>query len=66
MLGLFDWTPKFVRRYADLKAVVAEAAAGYARDVRGRLFPAAAETYALKRAAEPKQRPRVEGGCGEG
>lgn len=47
MLGLFDWTPKFVRRYADMKALVSEAAAGYAADVRARRFPAAAETYAL-------------------
>ncbi len=45
MLGLFDWTPKFVRRYADLKTVVAEAARAYAEDVRARRFPAAAETY---------------------
>ena len=27
LLGLFDWTPKFVRRYADLKAVIDKAAA---------------------------------------
>lgn len=45
MLGLFDWSPKFVRRYADLKSVVAEAARSYAADVRARRFPAAAETY---------------------
>jgi 3-methyl-2-oxobutanoate hydroxymethyltransferase len=47
MLGLFDWTPKFVRRYADLKGAIDKAAAGYAADVRARRFPAAAETYAL-------------------
>ncbi|MBU6374333.1 MAG: 3-methyl-2-oxobutanoate hydroxymethyltransferase [Alphaproteobacteria bacterium] len=47
MLGLFDWTPKFVRRYADLRTAVSTAAAGYAADVRARTFPAAAETYAL-------------------
>ncbi len=45
MLGLFDWTPKFVRRYADLKGVVAQAAAAYADDVRARRFPGPAETY---------------------
>ena len=48
LLGLFDWTPKFVRRYADLKSVISAAAAEYAADVRARRFPAAAETYALK------------------
>jgi 3-methyl-2-oxobutanoate hydroxymethyltransferase len=47
MLGLFDWTPKFVRRYADLKRLVGDAAAAYAGDVRAGRFPAAAETYAL-------------------
>jgi 3-methyl-2-oxobutanoate hydroxymethyltransferase len=47
LLGLFEWTPKFVRRYADLKTVVDRAAAAYAADVRARRFPAAAETYSL-------------------
>jgi 3-methyl-2-oxobutanoate hydroxymethyltransferase len=45
MLGLFDWTPKFVRRYADLRTEIADAARAYADDVRARRFPAAAETY---------------------
>lgn len=40
MLGLFaDFTPKFVRRYADLGPQVMEAAAAYARDVKARRFP---------------------------
>ena len=45
MLGLFDWTPKFVRRYADLRGEITKAAQSYAADVRARSFPAAAETY---------------------
>ncbi|HEY7851778.1 MAG TPA: 3-methyl-2-oxobutanoate hydroxymethyltransferase, partial [Caulobacteraceae bacterium] len=45
MLGLFDWTPKFVRRYADLRGEIARAVRDYARDVRAGAFPAAAETY---------------------
>lgn len=45
MLGLFDWTPKFVRRYADLRGEIDRAAGAYAADVRTRRFPAAAETY---------------------
>ena len=45
MLGLFDWTPKFVRRYADLKTGIAAAAKAYADDVRARTFPGDAETY---------------------
>jgi 3-methyl-2-oxobutanoate hydroxymethyltransferase len=45
MLGLFDWTPKFVRRYADLRGEIATAVRSYAADVRARAFPGAAETY---------------------
>jgi 3-methyl-2-oxobutanoate hydroxymethyltransferase len=45
MLGLFDWTPKFVRRYAALREEIGRAVAAYADDVRNRSFPAAAETY---------------------
>lgn len=48
MLGLFDWTPKFVRRYAQLAGVVEEAVAAYAADVKTRAFPADAETYSFK------------------
>ena len=51
MLGMFEWTPKFVRRYAGLRAGIAEAARAYAEDVRARRFPAEAETYFAKRAA---------------
>jgi 3-methyl-2-oxobutanoate hydroxymethyltransferase len=45
MLGLFDWTPKFVRRYGDVKGEIQQAVRAYADDVRARRFPAAAETY---------------------
>jgi 3-methyl-2-oxobutanoate hydroxymethyltransferase len=60
MLGLFDWTPKFVRRYGDLKREIDKAAATYAADVRARRFPAAAETYALAPGGKPQRR-RVAG-----
>lgn len=59
MLGRFDWTPKFVRRYADLRGEIDRAAATYAADVKARRFPAASETYALK-----KPRVDVEGDRG--
>jgi 3-methyl-2-oxobutanoate hydroxymethyltransferase len=49
MLGMFDWTPKFVRKYATLNSVIGEAVSQYATDVRARTFPAQAETYMLKR-----------------
>jgi 3-methyl-2-oxobutanoate hydroxymethyltransferase len=40
VLGLFGaFTPKFVKRYADLAGAVDEAAARYAADVRARAFP---------------------------
>nr|WP_238319302.1 3-methyl-2-oxobutanoate hydroxymethyltransferase [Parvularcula oceani] len=51
MLGLFEWTPKFVRRYADLRADIEDAARRYAEDVRARRFPSDAETYRLRRPA---------------
>jgi 3-methyl-2-oxobutanoate hydroxymethyltransferase len=45
MLGLFDWTPKFVRRYADVRREISQAVAAYAADVRHRRFPGPAEVY---------------------
>jgi 3-methyl-2-oxobutanoate hydroxymethyltransferase len=50
MLGLFDWTPRFVRRYADLRGEIGRAAADYAADVKARTFPCEAETYFSKKA----------------
>ena len=49
MLGLFDWTPKFVRRFADLRGEIAEAGAKYAAEVKARTFPGEAETYFAKK-----------------
>ena len=34
MLGMFEWTPRFVRRYGALRDVISSAAAAYAGDVR--------------------------------
>jgi 3-methyl-2-oxobutanoate hydroxymethyltransferase len=46
LVGLDDrMTPKFVRRYADLKADAALAVARFADDVRNGTFPSSAETY---------------------
>ncbi|KVO61384.1 3-methyl-2-oxobutanoate hydroxymethyltransferase [Burkholderia stagnalis] len=40
MIGGFDaYTPRFVRRYADVNAVMREAIARYAHDVRSNAFP---------------------------
>jgi len=48
VLGLEDRiTPKFVRRYADLKAAGVDAIARFAADVRTGAFPSDAESYHL-------------------
>lgn len=49
MLGLFDWTPRFVKRYADLKGAISEGAKAYADDVRARRFPGPNEVYMAKK-----------------
>jgi 3-methyl-2-oxobutanoate hydroxymethyltransferase len=51
LLGLFDWTPRFVRRYADLRGEIGRAVRAYAEDVRARRFPAEAETYFARKSA---------------
>jgi len=48
MLGLFDWTPKFVRRYGNMRELVSAAVASYAADVRAGRFPGQAEVYQLR------------------
>ncbi len=48
MLGLFERTPRFVKRYDDLAARIGEAAASYAAEVRSRAFPTAEHTYRPK------------------
>lgn len=47
MLGLFDWSPRFVKRYAALGPIIANAVAEYAADVRARRFPTDKETYKM-------------------
>ena len=48
MLGLFERTPRFVKRYADMAGFVTEAAAAYAADVRARTFPTDDQIYKPK------------------
>jgi 3-methyl-2-oxobutanoate hydroxymethyltransferase len=46
MLGLFqDFTPKFVKRYADLKGVITTAVKDFAREVREEKFPGEEHTF---------------------
>ena len=48
MLGLFERTPRFVKRYDDLASRIGEAVATYAGEVRERRFPTADQTYRPK------------------
>jgi 3-methyl-2-oxobutanoate hydroxymethyltransferase len=45
MLGLFERTPRFVKRYDDLAGRVGEAVARYAGEVRSRSFPTEDQIY---------------------
>jgi 3-methyl-2-oxobutanoate hydroxymethyltransferase len=48
LLGIEDrLTPRFVRRYADVKTITVEAIGAFAADVRGGEFPSADESYHL-------------------
>ena len=48
MLGLFDRTPKFVKRFGNMAANVALSVKEYAQDVRSRDFPGAEQIYLPK------------------
>jgi 3-methyl-2-oxobutanoate hydroxymethyltransferase len=49
VIGLFaDFTPKFAKRYGQVGDAIAEAVAGYARDVRARAFPGLEHTFAVR------------------
>jgi 3-methyl-2-oxobutanoate hydroxymethyltransferase len=45
LLGLFERTPRFVKRYDDLAGRIGAAAAAYASEVRSRSFPGADQVY---------------------
>jgi 3-methyl-2-oxobutanoate hydroxymethyltransferase len=48
MLGMFERTPRFVKRYDDLASRIGDAARTYAEEVRSRSFPTAEQTYRMK------------------
>jgi 3-methyl-2-oxobutanoate hydroxymethyltransferase len=48
MLGLFERTPRFVKRYADLAKEIGAAAEAYAGEVHSRSFPSSDQTYRPK------------------
>ncbi len=46
LLGLFsDFTPKFVKKYAELGKAISEAVAKYSADVKARRFPSAEHCF---------------------
>ncbi len=48
MLGVFERTPRFVKRYDDLAARIGDAVATYASEVRSRAFPTEDQIYRPK------------------
>ncbi len=49
LLGMFERTPRFVKRYADVASTISQAAADYAAEVRARSFPTADQIYGAKK-----------------
>ncbi|MEM9774037.1 MAG: 3-methyl-2-oxobutanoate hydroxymethyltransferase [Chloroflexota bacterium] len=49
VLGVFDdFTPRFVKKYAELKPIIIKALKAYNEDVSNRAFPAQEHTYSMK------------------
>jgi len=48
MLGMFERTPRFVKRYGDMAGYISERAEAYAKEVRSRAFPGAEQIYQPK------------------
>lgn len=48
MLGLFERTPRFVKKFDDMAGRISAAVATYAEEVRSRTFPGAEQVYAAK------------------
>lgn len=48
LLGMFPGNAKFVKRYAEIGKLIADAAAAYAEEVQNRSFPGKEHVYAMK------------------
>lgn len=53
MLGMFERTPRFVKKYDDMAGRISAAVSEYAQEVRGRAFPGAEQTYRPKAQSQP-------------
>jgi 3-methyl-2-oxobutanoate hydroxymethyltransferase len=51
MLGLTERQPRFVKRYAELGALIVDAARRYSRDVEEGVFPASEHSYSMPQEA---------------
>jgi 3-methyl-2-oxobutanoate hydroxymethyltransferase len=49
MMGMFERTPRFVKRFGDLASEISTAAATYAADVKSRAFPTGEQIYRGKK-----------------
>ncbi|MEO1476104.1 MAG: 3-methyl-2-oxobutanoate hydroxymethyltransferase [Pseudomonadota bacterium] len=49
MIGMFDWVPKFVRKFGGVRDEISRSVEQYATAVRDRSFPGRDEIYKLKR-----------------
>lgn len=49
MLGLGTWSPRFVKRYAELAGVISDAVETYAGEVKSRNFPEKENTFSMKK-----------------
>lgn len=47
MLGMFEHTPRFVKKFADLRGDISKAVAQYANEVRSGAFPGDAQCYGV-------------------
>ena len=48
LIGLFErFTPKFVKRYADVAGAIRQATSAYVHDVKAGLFPGKEQTFSM-------------------
>jgi 3-methyl-2-oxobutanoate hydroxymethyltransferase len=56
MLGMFEHTPRFVKKFANLRETISDAVRNYARDVRSGRFPTEAQCYGVVKAPARKKK----------
>jgi 3-methyl-2-oxobutanoate hydroxymethyltransferase len=55
MLGMFEAAPRFVKRYAQLRETITQAATAYAQEVRQGLFPSDAQCYGVAKSTTTRK-----------